>query len=68
MLLRRTTITIHAGLAAEVTVDEDGHVGEVLPAGRSYGFAWSEGGTGVQWDREPPYPTLTAAVAEAVSI
>lgn len=61
MPLSRSTINIHSGLEAEITLDDATGIGEAFISGRSYGFVWSTE-HGLQWDKTPPYPTVEEQV------
>ena len=64
MAIQRQRVESHSGLDGEVFVDTIQSIGELVIAGKSYGFEWT--GAGLRWDREPPYRTITARVADLV--
>ena len=64
MVIQRQRIEIHSGLGGELFFDAVPSIGELVIAGKSYGFEWTE--AVLRWDREPPYRTITAIVAEFV--
>lgn len=64
MAIQRQRIEIHSGLDGDLLIDTDHSIGELVIAGKSYGFEWTK--AGLLWDHEPPYRTITACVAEFV--
>ena len=64
MAIQRQRIEIHSGLDGEFFVDTVQAIGELVIAGKSYGFEWTS--TGLIWDREPPYKTALAQSAEII--
>ena len=64
MAIQRQRIEIHHGLDGELFFDAVQSIGELVIAGKSYGFEWTE--AGLRWDRQPPYRTITAMAAEFV--
>ena len=63
---QRTRIDIHAGLSADVIIDRDQHLGEVVIAGKSYGFTISS--HEIVWDIQPPYHSVDATVRSLLDI
>jgi hypothetical protein len=64
MAIQRQRIEIHSGLDGEILVDTAQTIGELVIAGKSYGFEWTN--SGLVWDKEPPYRTIIAEVAAFV--
>ena len=64
MAIHRQHIEIHSGLDGEVFVDTAQAIGELVIAGKSYGFEWTN--VGFVWDNEPPYRTIITEVAALV--
>lgn len=64
MAIHRQRIEIHSGLDGEIYVDTAQAIGELVIAGKSYGFEWTN--AGLVWDKEPPYRTINAEVAALV--
>jgi hypothetical protein len=64
MTIQKQRIEIHSGLEGEVFVDTAQSIGELVIAGKSYGFEWTN--AGLAWDREPPYHSIITRVATFV--
>lgn len=64
MAIQRQRIEIHSELNGELFIDTVQSIGELVIAGKSYGFEWTE--AGLRWDREPPYRTALAQAAEII--
>jgi len=56
MAIQRQRIEIHSGLDGELFIDTTLAIGELVIAEKSYDFQWT--GTGLIWDREPPYRAI----------
>lgn len=61
---QRQRIEIHSGLEGEIFVETNQGIGELVIAGKSYQFQWTNGG--IIWDKEPPYRTALSHTAEFV--
>lgn len=64
MAIHRQRIEIHSGLDGEIFVDTAQAIGELVIAGKSYGFEWTK--AGLVWDKEPPYRTVMAETTALV--
>ena len=64
MGIQRQRIEIHSGLDGEVFVDTERSIGELVIAGKSYGFEWTS--SGLVWEREPLYRSKITEVATFV--
>ena len=64
MGIQRQRIEIHSGLDGEVFVDTERSLGELVIAGKSYGFEWTS--AGLVRERELPYRSIISEVATFV--
>ncbi len=64
MAIHRQKFEIHSGLDGEVFVDTTQSIGELVIAGKSYGFELTS--AGLVWDREPPYRIAMRAVTDQI--
>ena len=64
MAIRRQRIEIHSGLDGDLFLDTAKSIGELVIAGKSYGFEWTT--AGLRWDREPPYRLAATECSEFI--
>jgi len=53
MAIQRQRIEIHSGLDGELFIDTPQAIGELVIAGKSHDFEWTN--AGLTWNKEPPY-------------